>query len=103
MVPIEDEDVEQPYLNMFSAQSEYINDVDVEAVVEQIADEVVVEKDDTRHGEVDKVKADVEEQAIGVVEQMVMVKQNEVIVSAVDQGLAKSVVSYRSAVVPQQM
>ncbi|CAL9018795.1 unnamed protein product [Prunus brigantina] len=72
--PIKDEDAELLYLDLSPAQSEQINVVDAEAIGKQIADEVVVEEDDTKCGTADEVRADGEELVAGVAEQMVAVE-----------------------------
>ncbi|CAL2256201.1 unnamed protein product [Prunus armeniaca] len=72
--PIKDEDAELLYLDLSPAQSEQINVVDVEAVGEQMADEVVVEEDDTKGGTADEVRVDGEELAAETAQQMVVVE-----------------------------
>ncbi|CAL8162074.1 unnamed protein product [Prunus armeniaca] len=54
--PLEHEDGKQLYLDLPPAQSEQSNVVDAEAVEEQIADEAVMEEDNSQGGVADKVR-----------------------------------------------
>ncbi|CAL2240992.1 unnamed protein product [Prunus armeniaca] len=78
--PLEDDDDEQSYLDLPPAHNEQINVVDVEAVEEQVANEAAMEEDKPQGGSAEEGK----EQASEAVEQAVLVKQSEVVASAVE-------------------
>ncbi|CAL2225057.1 unnamed protein product [Prunus armeniaca] len=66
--PLEHEDGKQLYLDLHPAQSEQSNVVDAEAVEEQIADEAVMEEDNSQGGVADKVRPYAKENAGEAVE-----------------------------------
>lgn len=71
--PLKHKDGEQLYLDLPPAQSDQINVVDVEAIEEQVADEVAIEEDNAKCVAANEVRANAEEQATGAVEQMVLI------------------------------